>query len=73
MNKRFHILLKLEEFDKGMVNLMKRHFMVKTDRLQLMHACNTNFSQVFGIYDGAGTQIANVHKPVFNVLRCGSY
>jgi uncharacterized protein (DUF1015 family) len=64
--KGFISLLKLEEFDKGMVKPHEKTLHgPKLDRLQLMHACNTNFSQVFGIYDGAGTQIADVLKPVF--------
>lgn len=45
-------LVKLEEFDKGIIlpheNTLSKP---KADRLQLMRACNANFSQVFGLYE----------------------
>ena len=45
-------LIRLEEFDKGIIlpheNTLSKP---KADRLNLMRACNANFSQVFGLYD----------------------
>src|SRR5699024_10757598 len=45
-------LLRLEEFEKGIVlpheNTLSKP---KLDRLQLMRSCNANFSQIFGLYD----------------------
>jgi uncharacterized protein (DUF1015 family) len=48
--------VRLEPFDKGVVLPHERTFSkVKTERLQLMQACHTNFSPVFGLYnDEAG-------------------
>jgi uncharacterized protein (DUF1015 family) len=44
--------VRLEPFDKGVVLPHERTFSkVKTERLQLMQACHTNFSPVFGLYD----------------------
>lgn len=64
--KGFIALLKLEEFDKGMVKPHERTLSgPKADRLQLMRECKANFSQIFGIYDGAGTKISNVLAPVY--------
>lgn len=44
--------VRLEPFEKGVVLPHERTFSkVKTERLQLMQACHTNFSPVFGLYD----------------------
>lgn len=64
--KGFIALLRLEEFDKGMVKPHERTLSgPKADRLQLMRECKTNFSQIFGIYNGAGTKIPDVLEPVY--------
>jgi len=56
-------LVKLEEFDKGIIlpheNTLSKP---KADRLQLMRACNANFSQVFGLYDDMEQIIPNIIK-----------
>ena len=53
-------LVRLEEFDKGIIlpheNTLSKP---KADRLQLMQACNANFSQVFGLYDDTRQVLAN--------------
>lgn len=48
--------VRLEPFDKGIVLPHERTFSkVKSERLQLMQACHTNFSPIFGLYaDGNG-------------------
>lgn len=56
-------LVQLEEFEKGIVlpheNTLSKP---KADRLQLMRACNANFSQVFGLYDDKEQTIPNLIK-----------
>lgn len=56
-------LVRLEEFDKGIVlpheNTLSKP---KADRLQLMRACNANFSQVFGLYDDTEKKIPALIK-----------
>ncbi len=43
--------VRLEPFEKGIVLPHERTFSkVKTERLQLMQACHTNFSPIFGLY-----------------------
>lgn len=43
--------VRLEPFEKGIVLPHERTFSkVKSERLQLMKACNTNFSPIFGLY-----------------------
>jgi uncharacterized protein (DUF1015 family) len=43
--------VRLEPFDKGVVLPHERTFSkIKTERLQLMQACHTNFSPIFGLY-----------------------
>ena len=43
--------VRLEPFEKGVVLPHERTFSkVKTERLQLMQACHTNFSPIFGLY-----------------------
>jgi uncharacterized protein (DUF1015 family) len=43
--------VQLEPFDKGIVLPHERTFSkVKTERLQLMKACHSNFSPIFGLY-----------------------
>ena len=48
--------VRLEPFEKGVVLPHERTFSkVKSERLQLMQACHTNFSPIFGLYtDGNG-------------------
>lgn len=48
--------VRLEPFDKGVVLPHERTFSkIKTERFQLMQACHTNFSPIFGLYaDGNG-------------------
>jgi uncharacterized protein (DUF1015 family) len=48
--------VRLEPFEKGIVLPHERTFSkVKSERLQLMQACHTNFSPIFGLYaDGNG-------------------
>ncbi|HZJ58225.1 MAG TPA: DUF1015 domain-containing protein [Clostridia bacterium] len=64
-------LIRLEEFDKGIIlpheNTLSKP---KADRLQLMRACNANFSQVFGLYDDHKRRVPSLidaycskHKP----------
>jgi uncharacterized protein (DUF1015 family) len=61
----FIALLKLEEFDKGIVRPHERTLSgPKEDRLKLMLACNANFSQVFTIYDGGNTGIPALLRSV---------
>jgi len=44
-------LVRLEPFDKGIVLPHERTFSkVKSERLQLMKACHSNFSPIFGLY-----------------------
>jgi uncharacterized protein (DUF1015 family) len=44
--------VRLEPFEKGVVLPHERTFSkIKTERLQLMQACHTNFSPIFGLYD----------------------
>ncbi len=50
---RFGIIgrVRLEPFDSGVVLPHERTFSkIKTERLQLMQACHTNFSPIFGLY-----------------------
>jgi uncharacterized protein (DUF1015 family) len=43
--------VRLEPFDKGVVLPHERTFSkIKSERLQLMQACHTNFSPIFGLY-----------------------
>lgn len=43
--------VRLEPFEKGIILPHERTFSkVKTERLQLMQACHTNFSPIFGLY-----------------------
>ncbi|NMA96317.1 MAG: DUF1015 domain-containing protein [Clostridiales bacterium] len=54
-------LVKLEEFSKGNIlpheNTLSKP---KVDRLNLMRACNANFSQVFALYDDGDKGIGNI-------------
>ena len=54
-------LIRLEEFDKGIIlpheNTLSKP---KADRLNLMRACNANFSQVFGLYDDPQAHIPSI-------------
>jgi uncharacterized protein (DUF1015 family) len=44
--------VRLEPFGKGVVLPHERTFSkIKSERLQLMQACHTNFSPIFGLYD----------------------
>lgn len=56
--------VRLEPFEKGIVLPHERTFSkVKTERLQLMQACHTNFSPIFGLYadpNGVLDQLTNV-------------
>ena len=56
-------LVRLEEFSKGIIlpheNTLSKP---KADRLQLMRACNANFSQVFGLYDDTEQKIPTLIK-----------
>ena len=69
---RFGIIgrVRLEPFEKGIVLPHERTFSkVKSERLQLMKACHTNFSPIFGLYaDGNGilkkiAETARTQKP----------
>ncbi|MFC1512599.1 DUF1015 domain-containing protein [bacterium] len=61
----FVSLLKLEQFFKGSVYPHERTLSKpKVDRLNLMKQTNTNFSSIFGLYDGKGTKISEVLKRV---------
>ena len=59
-------LVRLEEFSKGIIlpheNTLSKP---KADRLQLMRACNANFSQVFGLYDDSKQEIPTLIKDCF--------
>ena len=52
-NTRYGIIgrVRIEPFEKGIILPHERTFSkVKTERLQLMQACHTNFSPIFGLY-----------------------
>lgn len=57
-------LVKLQEFSKG--NILPHEKTLsnpKVDRLNLMRACNANFSQVFGLYDDEDSRVSNaIHE-----------
>jgi len=59
-------LVRLEEFSKGIIlpheNTLSKP---KADRLQLMRACNANFSQVFGLYDDSEQRVPSLIKDYF--------
>ena len=62
-------LVRLEEFSKGIIlpheNTLSKP---KADRLQLMRACNANFSQVFGLYDDSKQEIPTLIKIVLSII-----
>lgn len=54
------LLVKLEELSDGSILPHERTFLgPKTDRLNMLRACNANFSQVFGLYSDPENQINN--------------
>lgn len=67
--------VRLEPFDKGIVLPHERTFSkVKSERLQLMQACHTNFSPIFGLYaDGNGVleklrRLADIQAPDIDLV-----
>lgn len=56
-------LVRLEEFSKGVIlpheNTLSKP---KADRLQLMRACEANFSQIFALYDDPAKKIPSLLK-----------
>ncbi|MGD9368542.1 MAG: DUF1015 domain-containing protein [Desulfobacteraceae bacterium] len=67
--------VRLAPFDKGIVLPHERTFSkVKSERLQLMLACHTNFSPIFGLYaDGNGVLerlrwLADIHAPDIDLV-----
>lgn len=71
----FISLLKLEPFFKGTVYPHEKTLSKpKQDRLNVMRACKTNFSQIFGLYDDKSKKIVSVinkickRKPEIDLL-----
>ncbi len=56
----FMSLVKIEEEGSGIILPHEKTFSAhKDDRLKLLKACSTQLSQVFGLYDDAGSRILN--------------
>ncbi len=54
----------LEPWDKGIVLPHERTAMgVKTERLELMRACRTDISPVFGLYEDPGNRVGKLMQP----------
>lgn len=63
--KGFLALVRVEEFDKGVILPHEATlFAPKEDRLNLLRACKTNFSPIFGLYADPDLHIDHVLEPL---------
>lgn len=61
----FLALVRVEDFDKGVVLPHEATlFTPKQDRLNLLRACKTNFSPIFGLYADPEMQVDHVLEPL---------
>ena len=62
------VLVRIEEDGSGVILPHERTFSAhRDDRLKLIRACNTQLSQIFGLYEDSGNRIFNYFKKIIHI------